>query len=106
VPAWYAASVLADSESLTADTAVTLDGGSNGIGYHTPVVCIKLEDLEGNGDDTVTVEFDGEVATYEADSRTLSETQSYTVDLPQCDGVGVTSSNGCTYSIEVRNNPR
>jgi len=102
VPAWYASSVLANSESLTAGEAVVLDG----VEYHTPVVCIALEDLEGNTDDTLTVEFDGAAATYEEDSRTLSETQSYTVELPQCEGVQVTSSNGCTYSVEVRNNPR
>ena len=105
MPAWYAAAVLADSKSLTAGEAVTVDF-ADGSGYHTPVVCVALEDLEGNADDTLTIEFDGAAATYEADSRTLSETQTYTVDLPQCDGVQVTSSNGCTYSIEVRNNPR
>lgn len=100
--AWNDSTVLADSESLTGGTAVT----ATGLEYHTPVVCVALEDLEGNTDDTVTVEFDGAAATYEADSRTLSATGSYTVDLPQCEGVQVTSSNGVTYSIEVRNNPR
>ena len=102
MPAWHDASVLADSESLTAGEAVVLDG----VDYHTPVVCVALEDLEGNADDTVTVEFVGAAATYQANERTLSETQSYRVNLPQCDGVRVTSSNGCTFSIEVRNNPR
>jgi hypothetical protein len=102
VPPWHASSVLADSESLTAGEPVALDG----VEYHTPVVCVALEDLEGNADDTLTVEFEGAAATYEADERTLSELQSYTVDLPQCEGVQVTSSNGCTYSLEVRNNPR
>ncbi|QLG47898.1 hypothetical protein [Natrinema halophilum] len=102
MPAWHDSAVLADSESLTAGQAVELVG----VEYHTPVVCVKLEDLEGNADDTVTIEFDGAAATYEADERTLSETTSYTVALPQCEGVSVTSSNGCTYSIEVRNNPR
>lgn len=99
---WYDSTVLADSESLTAGEPVLVDG----VGYHTPVVCVALEDLEGSADDTVTIEFDGAAATYEADERTLSDLTSYTVDLPQCDGVQVTSSNGCTYSIEVRNNPR
>ncbi|MUV59982.1 hypothetical protein [Halobacterium sp. CBA1126] len=104
MPPWHASAVLADSKSLTAGEAVgwTFPGA----GYHTPVVCINLEDLEGNTDDTLTVAFDGDAATYEEDSRTLSEVQSYTVDLPQCEGVQVTSSNGCTYSVEVRNNPR
>jgi len=102
MPAWNDSVVLANSESLTAGTAKTVDN----LEYHTPVVCVKLEDLEGNADDTVTIEFDGAAATYEADTRTISSTQSYTVDLPQCEGVSVTSSNGCTYSLEVRNNPR
>lgn len=104
MPPWHASAVLADSESLTAGEAVVFDFA--GAGYHTPVVCVALEDLEGNADDTLTIEFDGAAGTYEADSRTLSEAQSYTVDLPQCEGVQVTSSNGCTYSIELRNNPR
>ncbi|WP_135852614.1 hypothetical protein [Halorussus salinus] len=105
MPAWHAAAVLADSESLTAGEAVQFNFSSGG-GYHTPVVCVALEDLEGNADDTLTIEFDGAAATYEADVQTLSETTTYTVDLPQCEGVRATSSNGCTYSIEVRNNPR
>lgn len=102
MPAWYDATVVADSTSLTAGTAETADVSL----YHTPVVCVSLEDLEGNADDTVTIEFDGAAGAYEADERTLSETTSYTVDLPQCESVSVTSSNGATYSIEVRNNPR
>lgn len=105
MPPWHASTVLADSESLTAGEAVQFDFGSNG-GYHTPVVCVALEDLEDNAEDTLTIEFDGAAATYEADEQTLSTTQSYTVALPQCEGVRTTSSNGCTYSIEVRNNPR
>ncbi|WP_090615481.1 hypothetical protein [Natrinema salaciae] len=69
------------------------------------MVCVALEDLEGSADDTITIEFEGTAGTYEADNRTLSETQSYTVDIPQCESVSVTSSNGVTYSIEVRANP-
>lgn len=105
MPPWYGSTVLADSESLTGGNAKVANFGE-GDGYHTPVVCIKLEDLEGATDDTVTVEFDGTAATYQQDQRTLSSPQSYTVDLPQCEAVRVTSSNGVTYSIEVRNNPR
>jgi hypothetical protein len=100
--AWDAAKILADSESLTAGEPVTalIDD------FRSPVVCIALESLEGGADDTVTVEFDGAAGTYEADQRTLSETQSFTVELPQCKGVSLTSSNGVTYSAEVRSNPK
>lgn len=99
--AWDAVEVLANSESLTADTPVDALIG----GLRTPVVCVNLEDLEGNADDTVTIEFTGEAGTYEADQRTLSNLGSYTVEIPQADKVAVTSSNGVTYSIEVRSNP-
>lgn len=101
MPAWDAVKVLADSKSLTTDTAVDALIG----GFHTPAVCVALEDLEGNADDTVTVEIVGAAGTYEADSRTLSATGSYIVEIPQADKVQVTSSNGVTYSIEVRSNP-
>ena len=101
---WDDETIIADSESLTAGNATA--AGAPVDDYHTPVVCVSLEDLEGNADDTVTIEFDGVAATYEADSRTLSSPQTYTVDLPQCEDVQVTSTNGVTYSIEVRNNPR
>jgi hypothetical protein len=103
---WYGSVTLADSESLTAGQPVEHTYSTDGDRHHTPVVCIALEDLEGNGDDTVTVRFEGAAATYVADQRTLSEVGSYTVDIPQCEAVQVTSSNGVTYSIEVRNNPR
>lgn len=101
MPAWHATKVLADSASLTAGSAVSADVSK----YRSPVVCVALEDLEGAADDTVTIEFDGTAGTYEADSRTLSATGSYTVEVPQCEAVSVTSSNGVTYSIEVRSNP-
>lgn len=99
--AWNEAVVLANSESLAAG------GETNALtdGLRDPVVCVALEDLEGSADDTLTIEFDGAVGTYEADERTLSETQSYTVGIPQCESVSVTSTNGVTYSIEVRSNP-
>lgn len=101
MPAWYASATLADSTSLDAGTAVTADVSR----YRSPVVCVSLENLEGNTDDDATIEFVGAVGTYEADSRTLSSTGSYTVDVPQCDEVRFTSSNGVTYSAEVRANP-
>jgi hypothetical protein len=102
--AWDDETIIADSASLPAGSAQA--AGTPAEDYHTPVVCVSLEDLEGNADDQLTIEFDGAAATYQADQRTLSSTQTYTVDLPQCEDVKVTSSNGVTYSIEVRNNPR
>jgi len=101
---WDDETIIADSASLTAGQAAS--AGSPVGDYHTPVVCVSLEDLEGNAEDTLTIEFDGAAATYLADERTLSSTQTYTVDVPQCEDVSVTSTNGVTYSIEVRNNPR
>lgn len=101
---WDDATIIADSASLAAGTPAA--AGTPVEDYHTPEVCVSLENLEGNADDTLTIEFDGAAATYQADQRTLSSTQTYTVTLPQCDDVQVTSSNGVTYSIEVRNNPR
>lgn len=101
MPAWYESAVIADSESLTADTAVSASASQ----YRSPVVCVALEDLEGSADDTVTVEFDGAAGSYVADQRTLSSTDSFTVEVPQCESVSITSSNGVTYSAEVRSNP-
>lgn len=102
MPAWNATEVLADSESLTAGESVTalIDG------YHTPAVCVSLEDLGGAADDTLTISIVGDAGTYAVDSRTLSETSSYVVDIPQCDSVELTSTNGTTISAEARNNPR
>ncbi|GGO01797.1 hypothetical protein [Haloarcula pellucida] len=102
MPKWYDSTVLADSQSLTAGNAVTGDISQ----YHTPAICVALEDLEGNADDTITVEVVGAAGTYEVDERTLSAVGSYIVEAPQADTVKVTSSNGVTYSIEARNNPR
>jgi hypothetical protein len=69
-------------------------------------VCVDVESLEGNADDTITIEVVGDVGTYELDSRTVSSTGSYIVDAPQADTVEVTSANGSTISAEARNNPR
>lgn len=102
MPAWYDSTVIADSATFNAGETQS----ANAEQYHTPAVCVNLESLEGNADDTITVEFVGDAATYEADSRTLSGTGSYVVDVPQCDQVEVTSANGSTISAEVRNNPR
>lgn len=101
MPAWYESDVIADSESLTAGTAVSASVSQ----YRSPTVCVALEDLEGSADDTVTVEFTGSAGTYVADERTLSGTDSFTVEVPQCESVSITSSNGVTYSAEVRSNP-
>ena len=102
MPAWHASSVLADSATFTAGESKS----ANIEGYHTPAVCVSLESLEGNADDTLTVEIVGDAGTYEVDSRTLSATGSYVVDVPQADTVQLTSTNGTTLSAEARNNPR
>lgn len=100
--AWDDATVLADSQTFTAgdsESALVED-------YHSPAVCVALENLEGNADDTITIEITGAAGTYQVDSRTLGSTGSYVVDVPQCKSVSVTSANGSTISSEVRNNPR
>lgn len=102
MPSWYAAAVIADSQTFTAGQTASASIEQ----YHTPAVCVNLESLEGNTDDTVTIEIVGEAATYEADSRTLSSTGSYVVDVPQANSVEITSTNGTTLSAEARNNPR
>lgn len=99
--AWDSVAVLANGKSLAANEPETAAVSK----FRAPVVCVQLEDLEGGTDDTVTVEFDGDAGTYEADSRTLSNPGSYTVEVPQCDRVHLTSTNGVTYSAEVRANP-
>lgn len=104
MPAWNETATLADSKSLTAGTAVSALVEK----FRAPVICVALEDLEGNADDTVTIEFVGAAGTYQADQRTLSATDGsddYTVDVPQCEQIKLTSSNGVTYSAEVRANP-
>ena len=98
---WYDSVVVADSESLTAGTAVSEDINR----LRSPVVCVSLEDLEGAADDTATIEIVGDAGAYEVDSRALSATGTYTVEAPQAGGIRFTSSNGVTYSVEVRANP-
>lgn len=102
MPAWHAHAVIADSATFNADETKTADIQE----FHTPAICVALENLEGNGDDTLTVEIVGDAGTYEVDNRTLSATGSYVVDVPQADTVQLTSSNGTTISAEARNNPR
>ena len=97
-----ASATLADSKTFSAGESASAPVEK----FHTPAVCVAVENLEGNADDTVTVEIVGDVGTYEIDSRTLSATGSYVVDVPQCDQVQVTSANGTTISAEARNNPR
>jgi len=58
--AWDASTVIVDSTSLTGGTAET----ASIEGYHTPAICVELEDLEGNADDTITVEIAGDAGTY------------------------------------------
>lgn len=100
---WYGrAETLADSDSLTAGQAVTasIDG------YRSPTVLVAPESIAGSDDD-VTIRVVGEAATYRVDQRTVSSTDGsddYTVDVPTGDSVEVESSNGDTYSAEVREN--
>ena len=93
--------VIVDSVSLTAGTPETVDTSD----VKAPVVCVQLEDLEGAADDTVTVEMVTPTGTYEVDSRTLSATGSYVVSSTHANQHQITSSNGVTYSAEVRSNP-
>lgn len=100
--AWDDETVIANSKNFTAgESASALADG-----YHTPAVCVSLESLDGNADDTITVAFTGAAGDYDIDSRTLSEPGSYVVDAPQCESVSVTSTNGAVITAEVRNNPR
>lgn len=102
MPTWYDSTTIADSKTFS--DSETASAGI--VEYHTPAVCVELENLEGNADDTITVEVVGDVGTYEVDSRTLSSTGSYIVNAPQADTVKLTSANGTTISAEARNNPR
>ena len=102
MPAWDDSTVLADSKAFNGGETVS----ASVAGYHTPAVCVVLESLGGSADDTITVEIVGAAGTYEVDSRTLSQTGSYVVDVPQADSVKLTSANGTTISAEARNNPR
>ncbi|WP_135807355.1 hypothetical protein [Halorussus marinus] len=102
MPPWHDSTVIADSATFNAGETKTASVEQ----YHTPAVCVAIENLEGNADDTVTIEIVGDAGTYEVDSRTLSETGGYVVDVPQAESVQVTSANGTTISAEARNNPR
>ena len=99
---WNKAVTIADSTALTAGTPVTKDIDD----LRDPVVCVALENLGANTDDTVTIEIVGAAGTYEVDSRTLNAAGSYTLTVPQAAQVQFTSANGATYSAEVRANPR
>ena len=99
---WNKAVTLADSALLAAGTPATKDISD----LRDPVVCVALENLGANADDTVTIEIVGAAGTYEVDSRTLNAAGSYTVTIPQATQVSLTSANGATYSAEVRANPR
>ena len=102
MPPWYDSAVIADSDSFAAGETKSASVKQ----FHTPAICVALEDLEGAADDTLTIEIVGDAATYEVDSRTLSSTGSYIVDVPQAGQVQLTSANGTTISAEARNNPR
>jgi hypothetical protein len=98
MPAWNVAEAIVDSVSLTAGDPVDADVQQ----IPAPIVCVELEDLEGAADDTLTVRFDGGVATYTAHEETLAETASVTVEVPRTNRVEIESSGGVTYSAEVR----
>ena len=100
--AWDASRTIADSKTFNADETASASLKD----FHTPAICVQLENLDGEADDTITVDVVGDVGTYEVDSRTLSSTGSYVVTAPQADTVKVTSANGTTISAEARNNPR
>ena len=102
MPTWHDSVAIADSKTFNAGESASALVEK----FHTPAVCVAVENLEGNADDTITVEIVGDVGTYEVDSRTLSATGGYVVDVPQCEQVQVTSANGSTISAEARNNPR
>ena len=102
MPAWDDSAVIADSKTFAAAETVT----ASIEGFHTPAICVALEGLGGNADDTLTVEIVGDAGEYVVDERTLGATGSYIVDVPQADTVQLTSANGTTISAEARNNPR
>lgn len=100
--AWDDDTTIANSKTFQAGETASADVE----GYHSPAVCVNLESLNSNAEDTITIGIVGAAATYDVDSRTLSSLGSYVVDVPQCDRVEVSSSNGTTLSCEARNNPR
>lgn len=99
--AWDKSVVIANSESLTAGTPVSVDVAD----LRSPEVLVALEDLEGAADDTVTIRVVGDAGSYEVDERTLSATGSYIVEAPQAESLEFESANGVTYSAETRANP-
>jgi hypothetical protein len=91
--------VIADSVSLTAGepTSASVDG------LPQSTILATLEDLEGAADDTITVRGTGAAGTYRLDQQTLSNVgEGVVVDAPNLDTVEIESSNGVTYSAEVR----
>lgn len=99
---WNDHATVADSLTFTAGTPETADISE----LRDPVALVNLESLGGNADDTITIRVVGAAATYDVDSRTLSATGSYSVDIPQAGSVEVESANGTTISAEVRADPR
>jgi hypothetical protein len=101
VTSWYERhTTLADSASLDAGSPATADVS----GYRSPTVLVTPESIGGT-DDTVTIRAVGAAGTYRIDQRTVSSTDGsddYTVGVPQCETVEFESSNGDTYSAEVR----
>ena len=98
----YDSAVISDSYAYASGETRSADI----VGYHSPAVCVSLDDLGGLTDETITIEIVGDAATYQADERTLSSAGTYIVDIPQAIEVQVTSSGGATISAEARNNPR
>lgn len=102
MPSWYDSATIADNKTFSGGGTASADIEE----FHTPAICVSLDDLDGETDDTITVEIVGDVGTYEVDERTLSSTGSYIVEAPQADTVELTSANGTKISAEARNNPR
>jgi len=103
VSSWYERAVtLANNKSFSASE--TVEAGVSG--YRSPTVLVSPDTISGT-DDTLTIEAVGAASTYQIDSTTVSSvdgTDDYTVDIPQCETVKLTSANGETHSAEVREN--
>lgn len=106
MPARHAVAIIVDSVTFTAGQTENADVSE----FHTPAVCVALENLEGNADDTLTIEIVGDAGTYTVDERTIGgvggDQSEYVVNVPQAKQVKLTSANGTTISAEARNNPR
>lgn len=101
--------VTKDEAEVIADALAFSSGQTEGVdvpGWHTPAVCVSVDDLGGLTDDTITVRAVGDASSYVVDERTASSAESYIVEAPQANRVTVTSANGATISAEARNNPR